>query len=74
MRILKSSLAVAAAALLAVGLGATGADAKSHGKKAKVANTTSGGLVIWKKGKSGKCGTNFYFNKKRKMCHDSRWK
>jgi len=62
---------------MAVTLAVSAGPAEAAKKKAKAAplpTTTATGLVIWKKGKPGKCGTFFYWNKKRKMCHDARWK
>ncbi len=80
---LKSLAAMAIAAVVSVVLSPSVADA--HAKKKKRhhhahhhhhhhAHHHHAKLVIWKKGKPGKCGIFWYYNKAKKMCHDARWK
>ncbi len=68
MRGLKTALVFAVVAAVSVGMTPVTAEAKGHVRAHKAK------LVVWKKGKPGKCGANWYWNKKKRMCHDARWK
>jgi len=76
MPFIKSTASLAGAAVFAVAFAVSAGPAEAAKKKkaAPMPTTTPTGLVIWKKGKPATCGAYFYFNAKRKMCHDARWK